>query len=163
MSGTINTAKIERRKLWFHSIEELLKELDRIEEADRRGTLNVQGNWTSGQIFAHIAAWIEYGWVGYPVAAPPFFIKWVLKWMCKRYLKKGMPAGVKIPGVEGGTKGQDPMSNAEGLARLRQALARLQAGEPTKFDSPAFGPLSYEDRIQLNLRHAELHLSFMKL
>jgi len=27
----------------------------------------------------------------------------------------------------------------------------------------AFGTMTYEDRIQLNLRHAELHLSFLEL
>jgi hypothetical protein len=28
--------------------------------------------------------------------------------------------------------------------------------------SPAFGPMNHEDRTQFNLRHAELHLSFLQ-
>ncbi len=163
MTSEIKTAKVKRRKLWFHSIDELLSELDRIEAAERNGKLKTQGNWTAGQILAHVSAWIEYSWDGYPIGPPPFFIKWLLKRMGHRYLRKGMPAGVKIPGIAGGTKGQDPMPTIDAIARLRKALGRLKSGEAPLHDSPAFGPMSYEDRIQLNLRHAELHLSFLEL
>ena len=163
MTSSVNTAKVKRRKLWFHSIDELLSELDRIEAAERNGKLRTRGNWTAGQILAHVSAWIEYGWDGYPIGPPPFFIKWLLVLMCRRYLRKGMPAGAKIPGIEGGTKGQDPMPIIDAIARLRKALGRLKSGEAARYESPAFGPMSYEDRIQLNLRHAELHLSFLEL
>jgi hypothetical protein len=159
----INTSKVQRRKLWFHSIEELLQELDRIEAAEKSGTLKALGNWTPGQILSHVSAWIEYGWDGYPIGAPPFFIKWLLKLMVRRQLRKGMPAGIKIPGIDGGTKGQELMPTDAAIARLRKALHRLQNGELAVHDSPAFGPMSHEDRILLNLRHAELHLSFLQL
>ncbi len=163
MNALVNTAKVKRRKLWFDSIDELLSELERIETADRTGKLRTAGNWSAGQILAHLSAWIEYGWEGYPIGSPPFFIKWILVRMARRYLRKGMPAGVRIPRVEGGTKGQELMPTHEALSRLRKALSRLQSGEKALHDSPAFGPLSHEDRIQLNLRHAELHLSFLEL
>jgi hypothetical protein len=159
----INTSKVKRRKLWFHSIDEALQDLDRIEAAEKSGTLNALGNWTPGQILSHVSAWIEYGWDGYPIGAPPFFIKWILKLIGRRYLRKGMPAGVKIPGIEGGTKGQELIPTDAALARLRKALHRLQNGEPAVHDSPAFGPMSHEDRILFNLRHVELHLSFLQL
>jgi hypothetical protein len=45
--------------------------------------------------------------------------------------------------------------------RLLAALRRLQSGEEAKFDSPGFGAMSMADRVQLNLRHAELHLGFL--
>jgi hypothetical protein len=160
-TNSIKTAKIERRKLWFESIDDLLVELDRIERAAENGTLNVNGNWTAGQILAHLSNWIEYGWNGYPVKSPPFFLKWITVRMGHRFIRKGMPAGQKIPGTKEGTFGQEKIETAEGLRRLRKNLERLQNGEVAKFDSPAFGPLSHEDRIQLNLRHAELHLSFL--
>ena len=159
----INTSQVPRRKLWFHSIEELQQELDRIEAAEKSGTLKALGNWTPGQILAHVSAWIEYGWDGYPIGAPPFFIRWLLKLVGRRYLRKGMPAGVRIPGVEGGTKGQELTSTDVGLARLRKALGRLKNGELAVHDSPGFGPMTHEDRILFNLRHAELHLSFLQI
>ena len=163
MKDVVNTAKVKRRKLWFHSIDDLLSDLERVETAERNGKLRTTGNWSVGQILAHLSAWIEYGWDGYPIGSPPFFIKWILVRMVRRYLRKGMPAGVRIPGIEGGTKGQEPMPTDEALARLRKSLSRLQSGEKALHDSPAFGPMSHEDRIQLNLRHAELHLSFLEL
>ena len=52
------------------------------------------------------------------------------------------------------------VSFEEGVARLRAALARLEKSEPP-IESPAFGKLSYDDKIKMNLRHAELHLSFL--
>ena len=65
--------------------------------------------------------------------------------------------------AEDGTVGIEPLSTAEGADRLRRALTRLKRGEPAKFDSPAFGLMSHDDRVQLNLRHAELHFSFLRL
>lgn len=159
----VNTSKVKRRKLWFHSIDEALQELDRIEAAEKSGNLQVIGNWTAGQILSHVSAWIEYGWDGYPIGAPPFFIKWLLKWMGRRYLRKGMPAGIRIPGVKDGTKGQELISTEAGLARLRKAFLRMRNGELAVHNSPAFGPMSHEDRILFNLRHAELHLSFIQI
>jgi hypothetical protein len=162
MNQQRNTKKANRRKLWFHSCEELIQELAKIEQAEREGKLVTVGNWTPGQVFSHIASWIEYGWSGYPIGAPPWFIKWILVWMGRRHIKHGMPAGVKIPGIKEGTVGQDMATFADGLSRLRHAIARLDSREPIQFDSPAFGPMSHEDRIQLNLRHAELHLGYLQ-
>ena len=159
----IKTSKVIRRKLHFKTIEDLFEELNRIESADRTGSIKSVGNWTVGQILSHLSAWIEYGWDGYPIGAPPFFIKWFLVRMCKGILRDGMKPGTRIPGVEGGTIGQELAPTEQALARLRSALTRLQQGEVAKFESPAFGPLSNDDRIQLNLRHAELHLSFLQI
>jgi hypothetical protein len=157
----VDTTKVERRKLRFESIDDLLLELRLLEEAQAAGRVSVTGNWNVAQVLSHIAAWIEYGWIGYPVKAPPIFIRWILKLMVRRMINSKMPVGVKIRGVKGGTVGQDDVPFDQAIARLRSCLQRLKDGELSKFDSPAFGPLSHEDRIRLNLRHAELHLSFV--
>ena len=150
-----------RRQLRFATIDDLLGEIDRVMAAHRAGQLRSGGNWTPGQILGHVAAWVEYGYEGYPMKPPPWFIRVILRWKVKKYLHHGgMPSGVRIPGVKEGTYGTDALSPEEGADRLRRALKRLQSGEPAKYDSPAFGPMSHDDRIQLNLRHAELHLSF---
>jgi hypothetical protein len=159
---TTEASATTRRALRFDSIEAMRAELDRIERASAEGCLATTGRWTAGQILSHLAAWIEYGWDGYPVRPPSIFIRWVMKLMLTRILSKGMPTGVKIPGVEGGTLGQDDAPIDDALPRLRRALQRLDAGEPAKFDSPAFGGMSHEKRVALNLRHAELHLSFLR-
>ena len=146
----------------YATLEDLLRDVERIESAEREGRLQAHGTWTPGQVLGHVAAWIEYGYDGYPMQPPPWIIRLILRWQVKKYLRNGMPSGVRIPKVAAGTFGVDVMPLAEGADRLRKAVARLKAGEPARFDSPAFGPMSHEERIQLNLRHAELHLSFLR-
>jgi hypothetical protein len=46
--------------------------------------------------------WAEYSYTGSPLK-PPFFIKWILRLQKRKFLYGQMRAGVKIPGVEGGT------------------------------------------------------------
>jgi len=152
---------MERRSLCFETLDDLLAEVDRVVEADREGRLHRGGNWTTGQVLGHIAAWIEYGYEGYPMPKPPFLVRLMARWFLKRVLRDGMRPGFKIPGVEGGTYGTEEMPTEAAAERLRRAVKRLQAGEPARYHSPAFGPMSEEDRIRLTLRHAELHLSFL--
>jgi hypothetical protein len=156
------SAKPERRTLRFNSVDELLAEIDRIVSAEKAGTLRRTGNWSTGQIFGHLAAWIDYGYEGFPPGAhPPFFVRWVMKFWKKKIIRDGMPAGIRIPRTKDGTFGTEPYSADEGAARLRAALKRLSVGEPVKFHSPAMGPVSEAERIQVQLRHAELHLSYL--
>jgi len=160
--GTVDTARArDRRSLRFQTVDELLKEIDRLIKSDTVGKLRKSGNWSLGQAFGHLAAWINYGYEGYPFKTP-WLIRVILRTRVKKYLRDGMPAGVRIPKVENGTHATDALSTAEGADRLRKALNRLQNGEPAKFESPAFGPMLDDQRIAFNLRHAELHLSFFQ-
>jgi hypothetical protein len=149
------------RQLRFNSVDECVAEIDRIVEAEREGRLRTTGNWTAGQILGHLASWIEFGYAGYPIAPPPFFIRWILRWKLKQMLQKGMPRGVRIPGNKDGTVGIEDVPFAAAAERLVNGFRRLQRGEDAKFDSPAFGPMPHDDRIRLNLRHAELHLGYI--
>lgn len=151
-----------RRTLHFATIDELLDEIDRIVEADRAGRIRTLGSWTPGQILGHVAAWIEYGYAGYPMKPVPWFVRFVLRRQLKKYMKQGMPSGVRIPRVAAGTYGTEDMPVEQAAERLRLALGRLQRHEPAKFDSPAFGRMSDDDRVRLNLMHAQLHLSFLQ-
>lgn len=119
------------------------------------------GNWTPGQILAHVAAWIDYAYEGFPIGTPPFFVRWFLRFRLQNMLKNGMPRGVRIPGIKEGTVGMDDLATSEAAGRLFNALKRLRNREPAKFDSPAFGAMSDDNRVKLNLRHAELHLGFL--
>ncbi len=71
-----------------------------------------------------------------------------------------MPAGVKIPGVKGGTLATEPMPTDEALTRLRRVMERLKK-EPPTHPHNVFGQLKHEESIACSLRHAELHLSFL--
>jgi hypothetical protein len=162
MSTPINTAKVQEfRVLRFNSIDEALAEVDRIAAAERAGKLRRSGNWATGQVFGHLATWIEFAYDGYPPdMKPPFIIKLVLKLQKKKFLRGPMPRGVKIPGVKGGTKGIEPVSFDEGYTRLRRALERLKAGSPSG-PNVIFGPMTHEEWKAMHSRHAELHLGYL--
>ena len=162
MAAQVDTRNVTSyRKLRFDSIDDCIAEVSRILAANGTGSLQSCGNWTPGQIMAHVASWIEYGYDGYPIGSPPFFIRWILRLRLRQMLRKGMPRGVRIPGVKDGTVGMEGMTTPKAVERLLSALKRLQEREAAKFDSPAFGRMSHDDRIQLNLRHAELHMGFL--
>jgi hypothetical protein len=157
--ATIDTAKCERRHPRFASIDEVLKEVDRLAELDRAGRLTCLGNWTFGQIIGHLATWAEFNFTPAPLQTP-WFIRMILRLRKNRMVNGEMPAGVKIPGVPNGTLGTEPASLDVSLPRYRAVLERLRREPPTA-PSPAFGMLTQTEAIKLNLRHAELHLGFL--
>lgn len=158
----VDTAKTQdRRKLRYETIDDVMADVDRIVAADKAGKLRCTGNWTAGQAMGHVAAWANYAYDGFPFPPPPWFVRVILRFLKKKYLRGSMPAGVRIPKAETGTYGTELLSTEEGAARLRKALERLRSGEEARYDSPAWGKMPLDERIAINLRHAELHLSFL--
>lgn len=155
-------AVTDRRSLAFNAFADIRRDLDALEGGQRAGTLRAAGNWTPGQIFTHLAAFINYPYDGYPpeLAHPPLMIRLILKVMRKKFLHGRMPAGVKIPRIPNGTMGMRDVPFDEGLGILRRALDRLEKSPPNA-PNPIFGPLSHEDWMSIHKRHAELHLSFL--
>jgi hypothetical protein len=154
----------QHRKLSLSSLCELDAALERIERAYREGNLEATGKWTPGQILNHLAAWIEYGYEGYPreLRPPPLALRLLLRMGRKRFMSRPLPVGFRIPGAAEGTFGTDVVPFEEGMTRLRRNLERLVGGEAPKFASPAFGPLTHGEAVQMTLRHAELHLGFLR-
>jgi hypothetical protein len=66
---------------------------------------------------------------------------------------------VILPGVPGGTFGIEMLGTDKGLGAMRAAFQRLAKQAPTR-PNVIFGSMSHADWLKLNLRHAELHLSF---
>ena len=158
-AAAVDTGRVTGcRTLRFASLDELWADVERLGAAERGGTLRRRGNWTLGQALGHLATWAQFAFDGTPLN-PPWFIKLILRMRKKRYLNEGMPRGVKIPKVEGGTLGTEPMSLDEGLSRYRAVIDRLRRETPSK-PNVIFGPLTHEEWVKLQLRHAELHLSF---
>ena len=159
-SGLVDTGKVAgRRILRFESLDEMLADVDRLVQAEKAGRLKHVGNWTLGQVLGHLAVWTEYSYTGPPIKAP-LFIKLMLRLRKRKFLYGPMRAGVKIPGVKGGTLATEPMAVDEARGRLRRATERLKTEAPT-VPNIIFGPLSHDEWIALILRHAELHLGFL--
>ena len=149
-----------RRKLGFATIDDALNEAERLVAAEREGRLDCVGNWKLGQALGHLATWANFAFDGYPPEVrAPLPVRMILRMMRGTVLKKGMMTGVRIGKLPGGTVGLDEVDAEEGLRRFRAALQRLRSTPPT-IPNPVFGALTHAQWIQLNLRHAELHLSF---
>lgn len=158
--GGVDTKKVVgRRSLRFADLDECLAEVARLREAERAGRLRGLGNWTLGQTLGHLAAWIEYAYVGYPMKKPAWVLRVLGPLMVGWLLKNPWPAGVRLPGAGAGTYGQEAMSTEAGEARLRGAFERLRRERAT-VPSPMFGLLPQEKLVLMHLRHAELHLGF---
>lgn len=159
----IATQKVKnRRKLRFETFDDVIRDAEALAAAERAGTLRPLGNWTLGQALGHVASWARYPLDGYPdMAQPPWLLRMLVPLMKGRFLNKGLPAGVRIPSVPEGTFGVEQKPTDQALAELREALPRIQSQAPTR-PNPILGPLTHDQWVKLNLRHAELHLSFFQ-
>jgi len=158
MAGTSSVNK--RRRLRFASIDDALVEANRLVAAEREDRLDCVGNWKLGQALGHLATWANFSFDGYPAEVrAPLPVRLILRMLRGTILNKGMMTGVRVGKLPGGTVGLDQMEAEEGLRRFCAAFERLRTLPPT-IPNPVFGHLTHEQWIQLNLRHAELHLGF---
>lgn len=150
----------QRRKLRFETVDDAIAEAQRLAAAEREGRLARAGNWTLGKTLGHLATWANFAFEGYPSeVSAPLPVRLVARAMRGRILSRGMMAGVKIGRLPEGTVGLDETPVDVGLERFSTAMRRLATSTPTA-ENPVFGKLTQEHWIQLNLRHAELHLGF---
>jgi hypothetical protein len=149
---------IGHRSLGFQSVDDLMSEVDRLVQSELAGRLRRVGNWTLGQALGHLAAWAEYSYIGTPLKVP-IVVKWLLRLRKRHFLYSPMRAGIRIPGVKGGTLATEPVPVEKSLVHLRQVMARLKCEAPMKPDV-FLGPLNHQEWIAFHLRHAELHLGF---
>jgi hypothetical protein len=165
-SATANSAPAKhpgalRRTLTLRSLEDLERELDAIEQADRAGTLRSHGNWSPGKILGHLASWIDYAYDGFP-SLPPAWARPIFRLMKGVFLKdRPMKPGMRIPGTTEGTHGVVEMDVKEGLIRLRAAIERLRVKIPDRH--PLFGVLTRSEWERMHLNHSALHLGFLTL
>jgi hypothetical protein len=150
----------QRREVHFDSIDDITADAGKLALAERNKKLVQAGNWTLGQVCGHIAGWMEASYSGAPVR-----FSWLVRMLArarrKKYLNEPMNPGGRLPRVEGGTLFREPLSTEAGLERLKKACARIK-GEAPKKPHFIFGKLKHEEWKKLHLRHAELHLSFLR-
>ena len=149
-----------RRTLHFTTIPQAIAEADRLAAADRAGKLTQLGNWTFGQNLGHLASWGDYSFDGPPMKIPAI-LRMFIRPFRRRFLYKPMSPGSRLPKVQAGTYGTELLSTDEGLSRFRTNFNRIAAECPTK-PNILLGPLTHDEWINLHLRHAELHLSFLQ-
>jgi len=158
--GMVNTSKIKRRALRFRGIADMEREVGRLVAAERAGRTTYTGNWDLAQMLGHLAAWIDYFYIGFPIPRAPWLVRVMVRLMKGRFLNANLPQGMRLPNVKEGTYGADLIALDDALAKFHGAVGRLKAGEAPRHPSPAFGPMTLDEVVKLTLRHAELHLGF---
>ena len=149
---TVNTKQVTgRRDVHYDSYGDLLADAERLSNTQ----VEMLGNWSLGQILTHIAASLDSSIDGSDFSLPGP-VRWLMSMLMKnKFLTKPIPAGFKstkqfVP---------EPTSTEEGLAAIRQAIKR-QEQEASRVPHPGFGKLTNEEWDAINLRHAEMHMSF---
>jgi len=147
-----------RRQVHYTSFDEVLADAERLVRA---GALTT-GNWSLDQILGHLAVAMEKSIDGLP-GKHPWYVRLLGRYIIKpRILKHGMKPGFKLP-----LEAEEWAVPAPGgdafvtLERLRRAVGRLRS-ESTRSPHPVFGPMPAAEWDRLHLRHAELHLSFVR-
>ena len=152
---TVKTSTVQdRRQLRFDSFEEIRGDVNSLVSMKVR-TL---GNWTLPQILEHLARSMDMA-----IDGADFKSGWAIrqlgKLMKKRVLKNPMSAGFKLP-KHAASLVPDELPLDKALTHFRTALKRLEA-ETARSPHPVFGEMTLEESNLLQLRHAELHLSFV--
>ncbi|MBN4052484.1 DUF1569 domain-containing protein [bacterium AH-315-K20] len=160
----INTKAVtNRRSVHFGTLEDLLGDLDEVAKADAAGRVRPLGNWSPGQNLQHLAKFLACsldGFGGDPPLGLKLFGRVLRLVMGKKIFIKPVPPGIKLPS-DVPFLPADEVSVADGAADLRREIERVQSGAAFIPASPLFGKLSREQWIELHLRHAELHMSFV--
>jgi hypothetical protein len=157
MSTAVDTTKVgNRRTLHFDNLEDIRAEVERL-----AGSKDVRalGNWSSGQVFKHLAITMNNSIDGAPPSLPAivrFFLRLLIK---RRMLTKPMSPGFQLP-KRAAHMLPPATSFEEGLQSIRHALQRLRT-ENKRADHLAVGPLTEAEWVQMHCRHCELHLSFL--
>ncbi len=149
----LNTKKVQgRRKVRYESLDELLADAQRLSKSKVR-TL---GNWSQGQIYEHVARSLDSSidGAGFSLPAP---VRWAMTLLMKRkFLKQTLPAGFKTSAEFTPAE----TSVEQGLASLQTAIER-QKQESERAPHPGFGNIGREGWNDFNLRHSEMHMSFL--
>jgi hypothetical protein len=146
---------MQSRDLDFRDTKTVGEEIDRLHKDNYEKT----GSWDLAQACNHLTYFIEGSLDGHPYRVPWFlkvlFGRLVLHRILKqRRMKPGGPTPQKplpLPGDD----------EAAAVARLKQALQRLESHQGELHASPFFGYLTPQQWRDLHLIHCAHHLGFL--
>ena len=152
----MSTATAPCRKVRYGSFDEVVSDAERAVR-EKAGTT---GNWSLGQILEHLALANEKTIDGFGFQAP-FPVRMIGPLFKKRLLERGL-----TPGFQLSKKGSQALVPGEtdadaALEHFRHSVKRLQS-EAKRSPHPFLGRMSIDESNRLCLRHAELHLSFVR-
>ena len=111
---------VGRRRLHFESHQDVINDAHRLSSMPVRQL----GNWSLGQVCHHLAKTVDVSIDGSQIHFP-LVLRMIAPLVKKRFLKRTMSAGFKVP-KSGAVLLPDPLETAAGLAALEKAVARLE-------------------------------------
>src|SRR5262245_33566917 len=155
------TDKPQRRPLVFHTLEDVVRDAERL----LAGGYEKAGNWDLAQVAGHLADWMRFPVEGFPKAPAPIrAVFWVLRKTVGRkkllgYIEtRSFPAGKPTMPETVPPPGGDPRAAVE---KLRTSVERLKGYTGAIVPSPLFGPMTKDEAVAMQLVHAAHHLSFL--
>ena len=145
----------KRRKLTFHSIDEVVADAERLVTSPNTKML---GNWPLDQLLTHLTLAMNGSVEGISAKAP-WYVRLLSPLIKRRIFKHGMSAGFRLPKEVEKEFFPPAASIQEAFEKFRTAAKRIQTERMTS-PHPVFGKLTQDEWMKLHLRHAELHLSF---
>jgi hypothetical protein len=152
--------KVERRKLTFTSLDEVVVDAEKL----LGNGYEKAGNWELAQVCLHLADWLRFPIDGFPKPPLPIgMMLWALrktigKKMYRKYMVEGMPAGKPTMPQTVHRTGLDPTI---AVGKLREAVEQFKGFDGTLHPSPLFGSLTKDEATRLQLAHCAHHLSFL--
>ena len=147
-----------RRQVSYENFDDLLADAESLAGQQ----VETLGNWSFAQILEHLAISLEGSIDGLPFKAP-----WPMRVVGKLFLKNkflngALPPGFQIPDSARPVVYPDEAITVEAsLEHLRRAIARCR-NEPGRASHPLLDNLSQDEWDRFSLRHAELHMSFIR-
>ena len=145
------------KQLRLKSLDEVKAELNKLEKAGSPKTEG--GGWSAAQVLIHCAQSIEYSLTGYPSNKSALFRGTVGRLVLRKFLKQGfMSHNLEAP-VPNAPELPATATLAEGLTRLRKAIADFQAAQGEPAPHFAYGPVTRAQYDQIHAFHVANHLA----
>ncbi len=149
---------VQHRKLHFDTIA------DAMAEAERLAAIPVEttGRFSFGQIVDHLGRVFDIA-IGHAPRPPmPWFVKLLGRLIRKTAINRPAKPGLKLPSkVQPYFWSEQQVTPEDGMAKLRESYARFVALEEYPVH-PLLGKLTKHESHQLQCRHFELHLGFVR-
>ena len=152
----MSTATAPCRKVRYESFEQIVSDAERAVREKSETT----GKWSLGQILEHLAIANNKTIDGFGFQAP-LPIRMVGPFFKKRLLERGLTPGFQLSKKASAALVPGETDAQAALDHLRQSFHRLLS-ESKRSPHPFLGHLSVDESNRLCLRHAELHMSFIK-
>ncbi len=154
-------SSLQRRDLHFHSFDEVLAELEKLQTTGYTQT----GKWSLGQICSHLNDWMTFPLDGFPSQILPIRVMLYLMkiTMGKSQFRKILASGSMKNGMPTMPETVHPPSpeDATAMDQFRGTLARMRDYRGEVFPSPLFGEMDLDSAKRLQLIHCAHHLSFL--